>query len=183
MRELLACCRAAAGGLQLPSVAAPAARGLGAVLCTSDGARDEFAEQSGAAVLKALLEKSEGKALYPQYLLKLFIVACNGAWRREWIHCSCWPQHDEQAAMRVWVNIESLIFTVLAQKRHSNCRFRCGQHCGLRGGSISKERDQQVRFRGRGGACAADRRDAPAWHRSRCLPAHLRGSAQLLNRR
>jgi hypothetical protein len=61
--ELLACCQAAASSPELPSLpeyAVPAARALTAVLA-SEIARDEFAEQEGPTVLKALLEKAEGQ--------------------------------------------------------------------------------------------------------------------------
>lgn len=63
VKELLACCQAAAGCPELPGLpeyAVPAARALTAVLA-SEIARDEFAEQEGATLLKALLEKAEGQ--------------------------------------------------------------------------------------------------------------------------
>ena len=63
VKQLLACCQAAAGrDTQQRELVAPAACVLMLVL-ELDAARDEFAEQSGAHILRLLLEKSGGDPL------------------------------------------------------------------------------------------------------------------------
>ena len=63
VKQLLACCQAAAGrDARQCELAAPATCVLTLVL-GFDAARDEFAEQNGAYVLRLLLETSAGKSL------------------------------------------------------------------------------------------------------------------------
>ena len=63
VKQLLACCQAAAGrDARQCELAAPATCALTLVLGL-DAARDEFAEQNGAHILRLLLETSEGKPL------------------------------------------------------------------------------------------------------------------------
>lgn len=71
VKQLLACCQAAAGrDAQQCELAASAPCVLTLVLGT-DAARDEFAEQNGAHILRLLLEKSEGRCSGKRPFLQL----------------------------------------------------------------------------------------------------------------
>ena len=61
VKQLLACCQAAAGRDARQSELAALATCVLTLVLGLDTARDEFAEQNGAHILRLLLEKSEGK--------------------------------------------------------------------------------------------------------------------------
>ena len=61
VKQLLACCQAAAGRDTQQGDLAASATCVLTLLLGLDAARDEFAEQNGARVLRLLLENSEGK--------------------------------------------------------------------------------------------------------------------------